>query len=158
MTKKKFLLSEMQSFVWVSKSMNWKWHHAYIGLLSPGLLLFSINSLFLTIFMDLSHTIILLIHSINDKPQCFWNLSLQRLHLIFLSLIERLRQGELNCWSVPLQAIFCSLLKMSSTWFFLEEAEPLPVETVLKGNWTGNTLYLKYPLLHPTCLCNDVSS
>lgn len=51
--------------------MNRKWHHAYIGLLSPGLLLFSINSLFLTIFMDLSHTIILLIHSINDKPPMF---------------------------------------------------------------------------------------
>lgn len=145
----------MQLFVSVSKSMNWKWHHAYTGLLIPSLLLFSINSLFLTIFMDLSHTIILLIHSINDKPAMFlksvvaetsfdtsvshWETKVRRTELLectspghFLQLIEDV-----------LYMVF-SLKKVNLCWW--------------KQYLRGTELEIPFTWFHSTHLCNDVSS
>ena len=145
----------MQLFVSVSKSMNWKWHHAYTGLLIPSLLLFSINSLFLTIFMDLSHTIILLIHSINDKPAMFLksvvaetsfdtSVSHRETKVRRTELLECTSPGHfLQLIEDVLYMVF-SLKKLNLCWW--------------KQYLRGTELEIPFTWFHSTHLCNDVSS
>ena len=135
--------------------MNWKWHHAYTGLLIPSLLLFSINSLFLTIFMDLSHTIILLIHSINDKPAMFLksvvaetsfdtSVSHGETKVRRTELLECTSPGHfLQLIEDVLYMVF-SLTKLNLCWWkqYLRETE----------------LEIPFTWFHSTHLCNDVSS
>lgn len=132
--------------------MNWKWHHAYTGLLIPGLLFFSTNSLFITIFMDLSHTIILLIHSINEKPLMFLKSVIAE-----TSLDSSLSHQETK---IRRTAVYLSRPLSAAYWrcplhgFFLKKLNLCRWKQYLRGT----ELEIPFTLFHYTHLQNDVSS
>ena len=135
--------------------MNWKWHHAHTGLLIPGLLFFSTNSLFLTIFMDLSHTIILLIHSVNEKPLMLLKSVIAETSLdSSLSHQEsKIRRSELlECTS---QDHFLQLIEdVLYMVFFLKKLNLCRWKQYL---W-GTELEILFTWFHSTHLQSDVSS